>query len=259
MNPSRQSFATELTQRICAICAILALGSGLPALAAAPAKAAAGPTYQETVDYLVEKFKEAGIPGSTSVDRHGMSTTEDDQKWSITVAACESMTITATGAFHSDDPRDGEHEDFPRTWIATVPFRSIKLELSPGESKPTQPLIFSTHAVVVNQSLGITVADGFGVGRWNMASYAAEVGPWKGRWDDEVYIVAKDSAITVHSHDAFNTDPDSTGHLNPDVPLQIAVFWMPGTGATSTHVANALRHLVDICVNHPEQAPKDMF
>lgn len=43
------------------------------------------------------------------------------------------------------------------------------------------------------------------------------------------------------------------------LPILMIRFAEPGKGAESTHVAKAIQHLVDVCVNHPEQGPKELF
>jgi hypothetical protein len=43
------------------------------------------------------------------------------------------------------------------------------------------------------------------------------------------------------------------------IKIILVRFAKTGTGDDAVHVAKAIQHLVDLCVNHPDQGPKQMF
>lgn len=237
------------------LCAVSALAQpskplprGVTASDTPESKLASGPTYKETVDFLIDKLQQAGIPGNTDHGRHGATYVRDDAKYSINVESCDSITITTSTASHVDDPNDTPtHTDGVEILSMRIPFKSVQVQRLYNGLTPT---VFSTHTITQNPNNGIDLADGIGISRWHMPDFSNDA---NGKWDDSVFIVATDSGVTQKLTDG------SSNPLKPNVPLTVVSFWLPGTGATSTHVAMAIRHLVDICVNHPEQAPKEMF
>jgi hypothetical protein len=224
------------------------------AIGADAAKDAAGPSYDETVAYISGKFQQAGIPGSTDLQHfHSQVITRvtDDVTFSFSVDSCNSMIIARKESGHTDDPTEApSHSESSSTNVVTIPFSSLAMdELQIADHSEFSPKIFSTHTVSKNV-FGTELADGYPISRWKMSD--STIGGNKGEWDDSIYIVAKDSGITWKQG-------DTKGAMNPNVPLPIVAFWLPGTGALSTHVAKAIQHLADICINHPSQSPKEAF
>jgi hypothetical protein len=239
---------------------ILSLGAALAGVDSARAespKASTGPSYEETVAYLVDKFQQAGIPGNATHGKHGTTYTVDDTAFSISVEACDSMTITIKTGLHVDDPSESpSRSDSATTTVTKIPFSSISMRntLDGGRSSSI-PVVFSTHTVTTNPNNGQDLADGFGIGAWDMPRFS--IAGAGGEWHDAVYFVANDSGVNWKS---TGTEIDvSTGQSKPNVPLTVVPFWLPGTGATSTHVAKAIQHLVSICINHSGQVPKEIF
>jgi hypothetical protein len=214
--------------------------------------------YQETVSYITDKILQAGIPGGTRHGKHDSTYLTDDIKYSVTVNACESMTVIYKEGLHVDDPSDTpSHQDSLTTVSMTVPFRLVAM-IRFADTGASEPEIFSTHTMTENPNNGATFADGFPTGAWNMKLFGlgAGGGEVSDGWHDVVYVVLKDGVVEQST--GTEISPTVT-HIKPDVPVAIAPFFIIGTGETSTHVANAIRHLVDLCINHPEQAPKEPF
>jgi hypothetical protein len=217
-----------------------------------------GPGYQETISYITDKILQAGIPGSSSHGKHDSTYVADDVKYSITVNACESMTVVSKAGLHVDDPSDApSHQDSFTTVSMRIPFRSVAM-IQVAETGASEPKIFSTHTMTENPNNGATFADGFSTGMWNMKLFGLGNGGGEAGdgWHDVVYVVVKDGVVAQST--GTDISPTVT-RIKPDVPVAIAPFFLPGTGETSTHVAKAIRHLVDLCINHPEQAPKETF
>jgi hypothetical protein len=242
------------------LASILSLGAALVGVDSARAesqKAPTGPSYEETVAYLVDKFQQGGIPGNATHGKHGTTYTQDDTAFSISVEGCDSMTITTKTGSHVDDPSETpSRSDSATTIVTKIPFSSISMQnILDGGRSSSIPVVFSTHTVTTNPNNGADLADGFAIGAWDMSSFSIErVG---GEWHDAVYIVASDSGVTWKS---TGTEIGvSTGRSKPNVPLTVVPFWLPGTGATSTHVAKAIQHLVSLCINHSGQVPKEIF
>jgi len=265
MNPYNSSNASDkglrpFTPASSLLAFILSLGAALVGVDSARAesgKASTGPTYEETVAYLVDKFQQAGIPGRTTHGKHGTTYTQDDTLFSISVEACDSMTITTKSGLHVDDPSETpSRSDSATTTVMKIPFSSIsKQNILDGGRSSSIPVVFSTHTVTNNPNNGQDLADGFAIGAWDMPSFSMErVG---GEWHDAVYVVASDSGVTWKSTETETGV--STGQTKPNVPFTVVPFWLPGTGATSTHVAKAIQHLVGICINHSGQIPKEIF
>jgi hypothetical protein len=167
------------------------------------------------------------------------------------------MTVISKAGLHVDDPSDtSSHQDSSTTVSMRIPFRSVAM-IQVAETGASEPKIFSTHTITENPNNGATFADGFSVGMWNLKLFGLGDGGEAGDgWHDVVYVVVKDGVVAQST--GTDISPTVT-HIKPDVPVAIAAFFLPGTGETSTHVAKAIRHLVDLCVNHPEQAPKETF
>jgi hypothetical protein len=247
-NKASQTLALTLSVAVTFVCANAARADA--------SKEASSPNYQDTVAYITDKFQQAGIPGNT---QHGKGATyvQDDMVYSFSVESCDSMTITMRTGLHVDDPNDTpSHSDSSSTIVTRIPFSSIAVQtMLNGGRSASVPVTFSTHTITQNPNNGADLADGYPIGRWDMRSFS--IGGSEGEWHDTVYVVAKDSGVTWKSTGS-ETGPAS-GQMKPNVPLPIVPFWLPGTGATSSHVAKAIQHLADICINHASQSPKEMF
>jgi tetratricopeptide (TPR) repeat protein len=195
--------------------ALLAQGNG-SAVKSTESTPSGGPSYDQTVAYLSDKFQQAGKPGFTHVKAGtggGMTTVDGGTKYSISVPSCNNMTITSINTQTYDDPHDEQsrYSKADDTITLVVPFSSVA---------------------------SVTAADNI------------------------VLIVAKDAGIkksTMFTATNPRDSYDDTWVPTAGQNIELVAFQIPGTGETSTHVAKAIQHLMEICVNHPEQAPKEMF
>jgi hypothetical protein len=179
------------------------------------------------------------------------------------------MTITSRLVTHTKEYGDDNawhNYDGEGVYTTTVPFKSgDSLAVDAGRRAPA---VFSTHNPAQNAS-GEWVADGYDTGpvlakMENMLPLSAGIA--KGDhphqdWHDTVWIVPKDLDVSMSY--AYKNGDDSGqngGHITETgIPVPLILFAETGKGDASTHVAKAIQHLVDLCVSHPEQGPKDLF
>ncbi len=255
--------------------------------AASAAQSGAGPSYADTVRYIQEKIKDAGFirpPGQESSDSDSYEKLSYGQaKYSFSVDGCQSMTIAFAAAVHVDEysvedrgeDRLKGHEESKLEFSYTVPFTSVSDYTNyanwTGKEDSQLAAIFSTHEPIQNLANGNYTADGYLIG--GAMNGAPPAGPViqamrdqlreHEDWHDAVWVVSKDLGISWVSSDPGNGQQyeHQSGHIiKSGVPGLLIRFSAPGTGATSTHIAKALRHLVDYCRKHPEQqGSKDPF
>jgi hypothetical protein len=114
------------------------------------------------------------------------------------------------------------------------------------------PAVFSTHEPTPN-AVGSPLADGYHNIQGDLNNMLTMLPTDHQDWHDGVWLVPQDLGVTW-------VGGPNQGHITKSgVPLVLALFAKPGTGDDSAHVAKAIQHLVDLCVNHPEQGPKEMF
>jgi hypothetical protein len=232
-----------------------------------------GPSYTDTVGFIQDKIRIASFPSPGYLSRHGnIKTVSDDAKYTFSVDGCQSMTITTTIDVHTDDCSADDHSchhtDGQFVKSVTVPFKSVTTYSVRSELVPA---VFSTHEPTTNQGFGpaIWVADGYAITQDSLNAMTSEItssiSP-RGRldqrdWHDAVWIVAKDTGPSWTVPDNSEDDPDNrSGNFSPSgLPILTLRFMMPGTGGESTHGAKAIQHLVELCVNHPDQGPKELF
>lgn len=232
------------------------------------------PSYTETLRFIQDKIRIASFPSPGYLSRHGnIKTVSDDAKYSFSVDGCQSMTITTTINVHTDDcsadDHSCHHKDSQFVESATIPFKSVTTYSVRSELAPA---VFSTHDPTTNHGFGaaIWVADGYGIAEDMLNVMTSEItnsiSP-RGAdldqhdWRDAVWIVAKDTGPSWTLSDNSQDDPDNkSGNFTPSgLPILTLRFMKPGTGGESAHAAKAIQHLVDLCVNHPDQGPKELF
>jgi hypothetical protein len=232
-----------------------------------------GPSYADTVRYIQDKIRRASFSSPGYLSRHGnIKTVSDDAKYTFSADSCQSMTVTTTISAHTDDCSSDDHSchhiDGQIVKSATVPFKSVATY---GNGSEQVPAVFSTHEPTQNPGfIGGLRADGY----WISGSLNVMIGEITNSiaprgadldqhdWHDAVWIVAKDTdpSWTFSDNSTELGQDNSSGNFTPSgLPILMFRFMKPGTGGESTHVAKALQHLVDLCVNHPDQGPKELF
>lgn len=240
-----------------------------------------GPSYDETVSYIQDKIRVASYPTPTiqlagligGKEGIGYTVTFDDATYKFSVDGCESMTFTNTVTAHMDDSNDErpwDHRDGQIVHSYTVPFKSVASY--PNDSQIKSAAIFSTHEIKTNV-MGSQFADEYRIDfvegvMIEQLPPTQTFGNDHQDWHDAVWIVPKDLNVSWTNFDNVTINPNATGG-GPEnqsgnigksgLPILMIRFTKPGTGATSTHVAKAIQHLVQLCVNHPEQGPKELF
>lgn len=240
--------------------------------------AGSGPSYADTVRYIQDKISVASYstPGAklngVIGNSIGVASTfaYDDAKYTFSANGCQSMTFTGSVNAHmseySNDDRAWHHKDGQTVASYTVPFKSVDNFTNRGQQVPA---VISTHEPTQDAVFGGTLADGYNI-QPVLDVMVSEFPPTKAietgtpdhqDWHDAVWIVPKDLGVSWMSSDNTGDEPQSgSGNITKSgIPVLVIRFANPGTGAESTHLAKAIQHLVDLCVNHPEQGPKEMF
>jgi len=251
--------------------------AGRHASKAASVDGNSGPNYVDTVRYIQEKIADAGYP-TPDVSLNGVvgkglgvayTATYDEAKYTFSVNGCESMTISSTVGAHS---REYSNDD--RTWHSkagqmvasyTVPFKSVA-----NYPELDVPAVFSTYDPKTSPLTGTLFADGYPI-QAALDVMISQLPPSKAiergttpdhqDWHDAVWVVPKDLDVSWSSSGNGGDEPtSSSGHiLRSGLPVLMIRFAEPGKGATSEHVAKAIQHLVDVCLKHPDQGPKELF
>lgn len=238
-----------------------------------------GPNYADTVHYIQQKIGDAGYPTPGGKlygvvgNSPGVADTfnYDDAKYTFNTDGCQSMTISSTVGAHmrdySNEDRSWHNKDGQMVTSFTVPFRSVgTYSTSAGDV----PAVFSTHEPVTNAATGALFSDGYPIGpvldlmiSQLPPTQAIERGDATDHqdWHDGVWIVPKDLGVSWSNSDNSGDEPtnQSGNFTKSGIPILMIRFVEPGKGATSAHVAKAIQHLVDFCVKHSDQGPKELF
>lgn len=200
-----------------------------------------GPSYHDTVEWIMAHMAEAGIPQNDNTSANEFASFKQSQLYSITVQSCDSFTIrwhlstveTPTGAGASGSFDAGGFDAVFQFDIRHVSFASA------------------------NSPEGVEVLALDGVGNWHFHSDsgADDTSPidWsselsfdalKGRWKD-----FKSGGGSAYAWEGGTVVPGIT------IPLGEK----PGTENMAPHMLKAFQHLIDICKSHPEEAPHSLF
>jgi hypothetical protein len=206
--------------------------------ASSPSPSAEGPSYKDTVQWIQEHIKLAGTPPSSKQHDSSNHRTENDSSSgsSISIAfdGCSGLTITGTekSQITITNP-SGPPDNFSGANIYHyhVPFASIVGFAIYEKSDP---------------NVGIMVKDG-----------AASMSDEETSTDSDGVTISNNSPrtpITTKNDTQFAATFD--GGVAPFVSIP---YTKPVSEDAAPHMTEALKHLVDVCQNHPEQAPKSLF
>ena len=243
--------------------------AGVPALV--HARGNGGPSYADTLKWIQGNIKAAGIPsangnrtqkGPTFVctsrendgtcasgyhDPNGYTVTSTDTgtRYSIKTDGCSSLIITASERFKFASTDTGGRSKSDSSWTTThwrFSFASI------------DQIAISPQKVQLPENCDMSHPIG-----------SPDPPPCTPEYGWAVYILMQDQSGTYDVSDSFGshisgqlTVQNSSGLPNGK-PGSIIFFGIPGAEGVAPHMMNALKHLVEICKKHPEQAPKSLF
>lgn len=229
-----------------------------------------GPSYSETVRWIQEHIKMAGIPGGTK-QRGSLMTVNDDQQYALKVNGCSTLDLIITSHWRITDaqPSPGDSplvDDYTRT----ADYR-ISLAGPPGEN----PIGWGDIGVGVHTDThGPTERDGlnpdasvrnveFTFKRDLVTLSFTNKGsqPSEDLTRNEISILNRTSLSlndpTPDPHyEAWN---DVVGVKLPGWKAVRISYGRPGTEEEPDLMAKALQHLITLCRQNSNVAPKDMF
>jgi hypothetical protein len=191
-----------------------------------------GPSYKDSVKWIQDNIKLAGTPASSKRNETNYSAEEDSSEgksFAVVVDGCRSLLVTSTESTHQgvtySNGSAPQNYSNTETIRFKIPFASI--------------LGFTVYNKISHQ-VGITIKDG-------EASYSA---------NDTGSVTSSSTPET----------PMTTKNVSPlayyygiQVPAVFIPYEKVGAEDAVPHMNTALQHLVDVCKNHPEDAPKSLF
>lgn len=252
-----------------------ASSSGNPApVQVASSENSGGPSYADTVKWIQEHIKLAGIPGGTSefnipgagtVRPKSYTEKYDDQQYALKINGCSSMDLIITSHMRMIDP-DPDPGDNPVTDSSRIAEYRISLAGPASENPNTWGDVgvgvqTDTHAPTerdeINPDAPVHNVEFIFKRDLVTLSFSNDNGPTK----DGISILNQTSI-------SFN-DPRPDPHyeawnqyVGVALPGRKAVrisYGKPGTEDEPDHMAKALQHLITLCRQSPDAAPKDIF
>lgn len=216
-----------------------------------------GPAYAETVKWIREHIGEAGFPAATTADdRFGNVNRYDDIVYSARFDGC-TVTLVVTQGWHITSDNRGTSEAGHTTETNTHMDMTFNLPLDKMRSATEEevPLQDWEKAVMsptyVNRPLP-TVAIHFSDPIFGNTSY---------NWstDDVTYTEKNNSHVNRPIAYGEFTIPGT--YINkygyPQQNQAVVIHYArPGTGDNPQHMAKALNHLIDLCRQNPNIAPR---
>jgi len=199
-----------------------------------------GPSYKETVQWIQDNIKLAGSPPSSKQDdgpverflRQTENNSSSGLSYSITFDGCNSFTITSTRTSQATVTNPtGPADNYSSVSIShyKVPFTSLIGFLDYDKRKPIIGVLVKEGGATMSAEETDTDKDG---------PTTSNIPP---------------TPITIKN------DQDRAFSDGELVPFIYVPYSKPGSEDAAPHMTAALSHLVDICKNHPEQAPKSLF
>ena len=195
-----------------------------------------GPSYKDTVKWIQDNIKLAGTPGSSTqqelhptLDRtETVTDTLSGTSYEVNIDGCNSLTFILT---QTENASGGISS--VTTFHIKVPFESILGFFTENKDQPHVGIVVKAGSGSIGSDTTMTDKDGTTISK-----------------DPPTPISAKNAPIALVS-----AEIDESG-VSPYVPIG---YSKSGSEDAAPHMTAALSHLVDICKNHPEQAPKSLF
>lgn len=225
---------------------------------------ASGPSYQETVHWIQDHIKLAGIPGGNEQD-HGFSTSYSDQEYMLKVNGCSSIDLIITSHYQMTDMDDNSQSSFTRTADYRIPLVAPQgidadnrgvIKLATDLHQPTEPNAFHSEIPVpgvefifnkdvVSLSFANSGSDsGLNLSKQNVSVFRESV------------IPSPNGNLPDPHYEATN---QSLGFVIPGYKAVRISYGKPGTSDEPQHMVKALEHLITLCTQNPDAAPKELF
>lgn len=219
------------------------------------------PSYADTVRWIQEHIKEAGVQGTETRDNNGVTTVFDDQRFSFKVNGCTSMDLMMVHHWRMTDPHPPSGDDpvteYWRTADYTIPFSA------PAGESP-EPIVNSGHhsGVMVSSDVHIpTEVD------YTVSPARTVLIIWSG---DLVHLSWITKGTNTSDNDSHSDVLIPDGEPGFEVPNAVTLttpgekgvrifYGMPGTQDDAIHMMKALQHLITLCRQTPNATPKDIF
>lgn len=236
---------------------------------AQPATANTGPSYSQTVQWIQNRIREVGLPGNavghtadtfvcTSRDNFGAcndghhvenglntNSSESGLQFQFEIDGCSTIAIIEGNhsqlTMHDADESAPGNGTSTNGWVTRykLPFSSIG-DISAVQIMPPD-LRDHSHPIGATDTLP----------------------PLSPTWAISIALKDDSATYTINMNDSeygssSHTGPIPTeaGATNPSVYIW---FGMLGNEDLLPHFKNALEHLLQVCRDHPEQAPKPLF
>ncbi len=226
---------------------------GGAALSQQPASDAAsqGPSYNDTVKWIQDNISLAGAPPSSikALGDHALIKS-NGKLYTLALDGCRSLTLTVTSSGSITDLDDPANSSTNDATVVNVRYRMplesiLSVAWFNSSSNSQQSSIDMQTGKTYKLTAGITFVVNNGV---------ASVSSDTTHTDDSPSSSPPVPLTTKNVYSPTNVTTDAT----PE-PMIIVEYSKPGTEDAPEHMTSALRHLLDICKNHPEQAPKSLF
>ena len=207
--------------------------------------ASQGPSYGDTVKWIKDNISLAGTPPSMAQVLGGSATIRNNGTvYAIAFSGCSSLTLTdtSTGSFAGTDDNNDSNVTNIRYQI---PLASI-LSVANVDSNSSLVAPDEQNETTYRLTAGIAIAVKNGATR-----VSADTTHTSGQPPTSSPLAPLTTA-TVYP--PTNVTKDAIPN-----PIIVVQYTKPGSEDAPQHMVTALQHLVDICKNHPEQAPKSLF
>lgn len=248
----------------------------------ASSSSSSGPSYAETVKWIQEHIKRAGIPafGTTPAtnSQKFMALSFSPYEYDAQIDGCNSVTVTITFSqyfdAYDDESRSSQRDTTAITVTTVIPVQSAQIFFSdtnvdakwlPQRAADTSfQWIADGTQVKVSWLNAIKDSMGNQAAKYWVALTPVQSNPkTDGVYSDTrgaVFVVPKDQGIRVTRVANPSEDPPMIPpQPQVDIPLDILEFQNPGSEGENAHMAKALQHLITLCRQNPNAAPKDVF
>lgn len=241
-----------------------------PSAASPSAGNSNGPSYADTVKWIQEHIKAAGIPGGTQ-QSGSYTTVYDDQQYALKENGCSSLDLVITSHWHMTDsqPSPGENpliDDYTRSADYRISLAGPASEDASGWGDAGVGVHTDTHAPTERDELNPDAAVRnveftFKVDRVTL-SFSNKGNQSSDNLARDGISILNQTSLSVNNpapdphYEAWN---EFVGAALPGRKAVRISYGMPGTEDEPDHMAKALRHLITLCRQNPDAAPKDIF
>jgi hypothetical protein len=213
--------------------------------------ASQGPSYDDTVKWIKDNISLAGtLPSQVNAVGNHVLIKSNGKLYTLGLDGCKSLTLTMTlsGSITDlGDPTDASTNDATVVNVRyRIPLESILSVTWLNSNSNNQLSSFDVQTgAKYKLTGGIAIAVSNGV-----ASVSQDTTDTAGSPTSNPPV----PLTTKNVYPPTNVTTDAT----PE-PIIIVEYAKPGSEDAPEHMTSAIRHLLDVCKSHPEQAPKSLF